>query len=220
MLKSKITVVAMLAAALAAVPASAQTWNATTMFNTGLWSYMQRGGAGCTGSATPLGFAYAGAPGFIGRQGVNTPTIVPLVAKNTNTTDTTYSSAIIPAGAVWMHPGETGPNAKCAVIRFRAPNAGTYRVQGFLKSIDNAANSVGGHIFSGNSPVGSVLTLSGPMGTNLAFNQLVTVPAGPPAGRTIDFALDDGGSYYSDSTQIQLSITRCNTASASGNNAC
>ena len=209
MLKSGLSGAAMLIAALAAVPASAQTWNATTQFNTGLWSYMQRPGTGCSGAASPLGFAYNSVPGFIGRQGVNTPTIVPLVAKNTNASTTVSSSATIPAGAVWMHPGETGANQKCAVIRFRAPNAATYRVQGFIKSIDGGANSVNGHIFVGNAPVGGTLALSGPMGTMLAFNQLVTVPAGPPATRTIDFALDDGGSYYNDSTQIELSITRC-----------
>ncbi len=209
----------MLAAALAAAPASAQTWNATTGFNTGLWSYMQRPGAACAGSATVLGYAYSSVPGFIGRQGVNTPTIVPLVAKNTNATTTVYSSATIPGGAVWLHPGETGVNAKCAVIRFRAPNAATYRVQGFIKSIDAGANSVNGHILVGNVPVGGTLALSGPMGTSLAFNQLVTVPVGPPATRTIDFALDDGGSYYNDSTQIELSITRCNTNGNGNGNA-
>ena len=219
MLKSAFAAPLMFAAALAAVPASAQSWNATTHFNTGLWSYMQRAGASCAGAATPLAFPYTGPSGtnFTGHQGVNTPTIVPLVAKNLDTVNTTvYSSAQIPAGAVWLHPGQTGVNQQCAVVRFRAPNAGTYRVQGFIKSIDTGANTVKGYIFSGNTTVGTPMTLVGPMGTALAFNRLVTVPAGPPMGRTIDFALDDGGSYYNDSTQLELTITRCNNPTAAG----
>ena len=213
MLKSGFAAAAMLTAALAAVPASAQTWNATTGFNTGLWSYVQRAGVGCTGAVTPLSIAYVGPPltNFIGFHAVAAPIIVPLVAKNLAPSGTTvYSTAQIPAGAVWLHPGQTGANPQqCAAIRFRAPNAGTYRVKGFIKSIDTGANKVNGYIFASNANTGPALALSGPMGTALNFDRIVTVPAGPPAGRTIDFALNDGGSYFNDSTQLELSITRC-----------
>ena len=111
MLKSGFAAAAMLTAALAAVPASAQTWNATTGFNTGLWSYVQRAGVGCTGAVTPLSIAYVGPPltNFIGFHAVAAPIIVPLVAKNLAPSGTTvYSTAQIPAGAVWLHPGQTG----------------------------------------------------------------------------------------------------------------
>ena len=44
------------------------------------------------------------------------------------------------------------------------------------------------------------------MGTEAAFDHTVTLLGQP---RLIDFALDDGGSYYNDSTQLTLTITRC-----------
>ena len=189
-----------------------QTWDVVTGFNTAPWSYMQRAGAGCTGAATPLAFNYSWGSSFIGKQGVNTPTIVPLVAKNLATSGVTvYSSAQIPANAVWLHPGETGVNARCATVRFTAPMAGKYRIQGFIKSVDTGANSVNGHILVNNVQVGPTIALSGPMGTQAAFDQTVTLVGQP---RIIDFALDDGGSYYNDSTQLALTITRCPPSAA------
>ena len=201
------------ASALAPVSALAvpppQVWDVVTGFNSGPWTYMQRAGAGCAGTATPLLYNYAGPPltNFIGKQGVNTPAILPLIAKNLATSGVTvYSSAQIPANSVWLHPGETGVNAKCATVRFVAPMAGKFRIQGFIKSVDTGANSVGGHIIVNNVQVGPTIALSGPMGTQAAFDQTVTLVGQP---RVIDFALDDGGSYYNDSTQLALTITRC-----------
>lgn len=184
-------------------------WDAAAGFNAAPWSYMQRAGTGCTGTATPLAFPYAAPSGtsFAGWQGVNTPTIVPLVAKNLATSGvTTYSSVQVPAGALWLHPGETGVNPKCAVVRFTAPMAGKFRIQGKIKSIDVGANQVNGYIIVNNVKVAGPLLLSGPMGTEAAFDHTVTLLGQP---RVIDFALDDGGSYYNDSTQLTLTITRC-----------
>ncbi len=184
-------------------------WDAAAGFNAAPWSYMQRAGAGCTGTATSLAFPYAAPSGtsFAGWQGVTTPTIVPLVAKNLVASGVTiYSSAQIPAGALWLHPGETGVNPKCAVVRFTAPMAGKFRIQGKIKSIDVGANQVNGYIFVNNVKVAGPFLLSGPMGTELAFDHTVTLLGQP---RVIDFALDDGGSYYNDSTQLALTITRC-----------
>ncbi len=200
-------------AVLASVPAMAapplQTWDVSTGFGSAPWSYMQRAGAGCTGADTPLAFPYTGPSGtnFTGRQGVNTPVIVPLVAKNLATTGiTVYSSAQIPAGAVWLHPGETGVNAKCAVVRFNAPMAGTFRIKGLIRSIDVGANQVNGHIIVNNVKIAGPIALSGPKGSQVPFDQTVTIVGMP---RTIEFALDDGGSYYNDSTQLEMTITRC-----------
>ena len=194
-------------AALAVPPP--QVWDVVTGFNSAPWSYMQRAGAGCAGTATPLLYNYTGPSGtnFIGKQGVNTPAIVPLVAKNLATSGVTvYSTAQIPANSVWLHPGETGVNAKCATVRFVAPMAGKFRIQGFIKSVDTGANSVNGHILVNNVQVGPTIALSGPLGTQVGFDQTVTLLGQP---RVIDFALDDGGSYYNDSTQLALTITRC-----------
>lgn len=200
-----------LAALAAAQPALAvPSWDVVSGFNTGRWAYGQRSGPGCTVTAGLLAFPYVGPSGtnFIGHQGVNTPVIVPLVAKNLASSGTTvYSTAQIPAGAVWMHPGETGVNPKCAVVRFKAPNAGIYHVKGSIRSVDTGANTVRGYLFaSSNVAVGGPLTLTGPMGSTVSFDKIVTVTFGQ---KWIDFALDDGGSYYNDSTQLDLIITRC-----------
>lgn len=213
-LKLTLPLLACFTLALAPVAAPAapppQVWDVVTGFNSAPWSYMQRPGAGCAGTATPLLYNYAGPSGtnFIGKQGVNTPTIVPLVAKNLAMSGVTaYSTAQIPANAVWMHPGQTtAVSSNCAVVRFSAPMAGKFRIQGFIKSIDTGANSVRGHIIVNNVQVGPTIALSGPMGTQAAFDQTVTLLGQP---RIIDFALDDGGSYYNDSTQLALTITRC-----------
>lgn len=186
-----------------------QTWDAATGFGTGPWSYMQRSGANCAGLAAPLAFNYVSPVGtnFIGRQGVSSPVIVPLVAKNLATSGVTaYSSVQIPAKALWLHPGESGPNAACAVVRFTAPMAGKFRIQGSIRSIDVGANAVNGHIIVNNVQVGPAIPLSGSIGTQATFDKTVTLLGQP---RIIDFALDDGGSYYNDSTQLELTITRC-----------
>lgn len=208
---TKLTLLAgALACATAALAAPATSWDAASGFGTAEWSYMQRGGTGCSGPASLLAFNYAGPSGtnFAGRQGVNTPTVVPLVAKNLAATGVTaYSSVQIPAGAMWLHPGETGRNPKCAVVRFKAPMAGKFRVKGSIQSIDVGANSVRGYIFAGsNVATGGPLALSGPMGTSLAFDKIVTITG---ANKWIDFALDDGGSYFNDSTRLNLTITKC-----------
>lgn len=199
--------------ALAPAIASAQavqSWDVYTDFNGPQWVYGQRTGPGCAGPSAKLLYAYApNAPsgsGFIGWQGVNTPTIVPLVAKNPGNSQVVYSSAQIPANSVWLHPGATAKTPVCAAVRFKAPMAGKYRIKGFIKSIDTGANSVTGYIFVNNTLVGSPIPLSGPMGSQANFDQVVTLTGMP---RNIDFALDDGGSYYNDSTQLSLTITRC-----------
>ena len=99
----------------------------------------------------------------------------------------------------------------CATVRFVAPMAGKFRIQGFIKSVDTGANSVNGHILVNNVQVGPTIALSGPMGTQVRFDQTVTLLGQP---RVIDFALDDGGSYYNDSTQLALTITRCPPSAA------
>ena len=222
-LLSNLALAAACLTALTPVAASAQavqSWDVYNDFNGPQWVYGQRAGPGCAGASAKLLYPYGpNAPagtGFIGWQGVNTPTIVPLVAKNPGNSQVVYSSAQLPANSVWLHPGETRVNPVCAAVRFKAPMAGKYRIKGFIKSIDVGANQVNGYIFVNNTLVGSPIALSGPMGTQANFDQVVTLVGMP---RNIDFALDDGGSYYNDSTQLALTITRCPTGNG-GPNVC
>lgn len=200
-----------------AVPAMAQTWNATSGFTqASFWTHAERKGAGCVNPAVALAYNYTGPSGtsFIGHQGLPGANIVPLVAKNlASTGPTIYSSAQIPAGAVWMHPGESNVNQTCAAMSFKAPTPGTYRVRGFIKSVDVGANTVNGYIFASNTLAQGPIKLTGPIGTTASFDKVVTVL---PGKLTIDFAIDDGGSYFNDSTQLDLRISRCSVTRGRG----
>jgi hypothetical protein len=220
-----VTLLASVATATTAIAAPITSWDAVAGFGSSEWSYMKRVSPGCVGPATLLPFNYTGPSGtnFIGKQGVNTPTIVPLVAKNLASSGVTvYSTAQIPAGALWLHPGETTASpgsfsgGSCAVVRFKAPMAGKFRVKGSVQSVDVGANTVRGYIFAGNNTaVGGPLTLTGPMGTSLDFDKIVTITG---ANKWIDFALDDGGSYYNDSTKLTLTISKCRGDGNGGSN--
>ena len=112
---TRLLALSVLALSASALPnmASAQSWNVYNSFNSGPintpsmaspWIYGQRAGAGCAGAAVPLAYKYdPNAPagtGFVGWQGVSTPTIVPLVAKNPNPSQIVHSTAQVPAKSV------------------------------------------------------------------------------------------------------------------------
>lgn len=219
---AKTKLAAVLALGAISVPQAAlaqvtHTWDVYNTFNSSAsnaptmakpWIYGQRASAGCGGAISPLAYSYSGpsGTGFTGWQGVNTPTIVPLIGRNPNPTTTVYSSAQVPTKSVWLHPGETGVNPVCATVRFKAPMTGRFRVTGFFRSIDTGANKVNAYIIPSSGPVIGPIALSGPMGTQVNFDHVFTLMGNP---RYIDFAIDDGGSYYNDSTQLSLTVVRC-----------
>jgi len=219
---AKTKLAAVLALGAISVPQAAfaqvtHTWDVYNTFNSSAsnaptmakpWIYGQRASAGCGGATSPLAYSYSGpsGSGFTGWQGVNTPTIVPLIGRNPNATTTVYSTAQVPANSVWLHPGETGVNPVCATVRFKAPMTGRFRVKGFFRSIDTGANKVNAYIIPSSGPVIGPIAISGPMGTQVNFDHVFTLMGNP---RYIDFAIDDGGSYYNDSTQLSLTVVRC-----------
>lgn len=216
--KRSITVVGLSASSLALFASSAMAqstvWDATSQFSAptqpASWAYLQRTGAGCVTPGSVLPAGYSPAPGLVGY--IAGP--IPLVAKNTNTTQTAFSSVKVDAGKLWMHPGTKG---ECAVVRFKAPSAGTYVVEVTMKAIDVASpNVVRGYVFGSNAPavaVGGLETLNagGAYGTTKSFTRTVSVLG---ANRYIDFAIDDGanadplGPFRFDSTQVELRICR------------
>lgn len=200
--------------ALSAVSAQAQVRDAAAEFTANTppadWSYMQRTGTGCISPGSTLPAGYNPAAGLVGY--VAGP--IPLVAKNTNSSQSGFSSMKVDAGKLWLHPGTHG---ECAVVRFKAPSAGTYTVAVTMKAADFASpNDVRAYVFGSGAPgaaVGSaeVLNAAGVFGATKSFSRTVSVQG---ANRFIDVALDDGGnpdpqgSFRFDSTQMDIVIER------------
>lgn len=174
------------------------------------WAYMERTGAGCVTPGAAITSPYNPVPGASGY--INGP--IPIVAKNNNPTSAVFSSANIDAGKMWMHPGTKG---ECAVVRFKAPAAGTYIVDVTLKAADTASpNIVRAYVFGSGAPgavVGGAETLNafGSYGATKSFSRTVSVKG---KNRFIDLAIDDGanpdplGSFRFDSTQVDIIICR------------
>lgn len=200
--------------------AAAQSWTPTTPSFPGTqFSYMYRPGADCSGAAMPLGNQFLsgelspytsppGGAGYYGRVDTQLNQRIPWVMKlpASTATQSVLGSVVSPGSGLWIHPGRTNEKKNCVVIRFTAPAQGAYRVSGFIKSIDTMANSVNGHIIVNDNQIGATIPLnSGFNGAPKTFDEVVHVTS----GGSIDFALDDGGNSNNDSTQLDLTITRC-----------
>ena len=174
------------------------------------WAYMQRTGAGCVTPGSLLSVGYNPAPGLSGY--VTGP--IPVVARNTSAGQVTFSTIKIDAGKLLMHPGTRG---ECAVVRFKAPSAGSYLVSITMKAVDFVQpNVVRAYVFGSGAPgtaVGGAETLNaaGSYGATKTFTRMVSVIG---ANRFIDVALDDGanpdpqGAFRFDSTQMEIAIRR------------
>jgi hypothetical protein len=111
-----------------------------------------------------------------------------------------------PVNIVSLHPGSAGEQA---VIRFTAPNPGTYHVTAGFSTGDPGGNTLAYVLKNsdGVNPLASGLTplASGPGQGNpgTSFDGDVTLLAGD----TIDFAVDYNGSYLFDNTFLNATIT-------------
>jgi len=139
--------------------------------------------------------------------------LTPGVFHNGNGEDIKAGTAVVPKGAIGLHPGPHGENA---VVRWTAPAAGTYYVSGFFFGVDTIGTTTdvailhnGTQLFAGNvsgfyqySP--SMPASNGTSPTQ-AYHGLVTVAV----GETIDFTVGYGqnGNYFNDSTGLEAIIS-------------
>lgn len=134
----------------------------------------------------------------------------PSVACNTGTATV---NGIAP-GRTYYHPGSgSPPDAAVCIIRWTAPYAGTFGVTTLFTGRDQGTTDVavvekGEPIFSAQrSGVGGV-------NSDKLFSSLRTLEAGD----ALDFAVGNAGSFYYDTTGIDISIDRvpCNDADVAG----
>ncbi len=173
--------------------------------NTGVWSY----GTGVAGvSFTPMTNYSPVCEGAATISCWQTPTPVdrvPLVAKNiSGVTQNVYTTVVQPADVLNVHPGPTSD----AIVRFTAPVTALYSLTGFFETLDTNPNGVviglflNGLGFQGPFNGGAAVAPGTPGGAapfNFAFNM--------NAGDKFDFTVNNGGSYYNDSTGLAATFT-------------
>ncbi|MBX3112083.1 MAG: PEP-CTERM sorting domain-containing protein [Fimbriimonadaceae bacterium] len=113
----------------------------------------------------------------------------------------TFSTLVVPAAQLWMHPG---PNAQYAVLRFTAPTTATYNLSAGFFGVDNVGPTTTDVHVSHNN----VLVFSGVVNS---FSSSPTTgyvaPLSLSAGDTVDVAVGtNGNGYVFDSTAVNLSL--------------
>jgi hypothetical protein len=125
----------------------------------------------------------------------------PMITRNPTTETQTYSTVSQPPDVLNLHPG---PNGERSVLRWIAPAAGVYRIEGTLQPLDDTITDV--TITHRGVPV-TVFTgaISG-FGTQAPFSFVRPVRVGD----TIELSVGVGsnGTYFSDSTGVAAIITR------------
>jgi hypothetical protein len=163
----------------------------------GVWTY---------GYSTSLGAAFnvfgtTGNVSGIDVWTIDTSTPTPTVNHNGTGSPITDGTITWAAGQVGFHPG---PNGQNAIIRFTAPNDANLSLQASFAGLDFVGpTSTDVHILLNNVSLfdGSVNTFgSGPSFASTLFLH---------AGDILDFAVGfgDNGTYYSDSTGIQATLS-------------
>jgi RHS repeat-associated protein/uncharacterized repeat protein (TIGR01451 family) len=126
-----------------------------------------------------------------------------------NNTGATYQtgSPMIPAGAIFMHPSSVGENA---VLRWTAPNAGTFLVQGRFFAADTNGTTTDVAVLLNSSTTVLNGNVNGPeilpgLGAGVPFSFVKTLNAGDILDFTVGFGTD--GNFGSDSTGLSVVIT-------------
>lgn len=105
-------------------------------------------------------------------------------------------------GQLALHPGPAGggTSGDAAILRFTAPTAGSWLVSAQFLAGDGGATDAWVVL---NGQFGSPLASLGNTDLGVAFNQSVLMQAGD----TLDFAVGNAGSFYSDNTPLVLTIS-------------
>lgn len=173
----------------------------------GTWSYGYK-----VSSEAPLSLfdnGSASARGIAGMYGWNASTIAsePHIYFNSTASAISFANTVtVPPRTIQMHPG---PNGELAVLRWTAPAAGTYAIQGSFRGNDAAAANRIATIRRNNVEVFGAGV--GGLGSELPFALSATLAIGD----TLDFAVDPAGAHQNDSTGLTLNIGPATTPSGS-----
>lgn len=190
--------------ALAPAAASAATWDFAADYGNAVFSYGY--GQGTTFTAFPNSFA-GGCFGVaqLACQTAGSNSSQPIIGAATDGLAFSVQTVDVTANTLLFHPGPDGTNSD-AILRFIAPTAGAYRVQGRFLRLDRENGSGNGVVLSAfvNSAASGVVALPN-------APQFVSTPVGPAvlnlaAGDIIQLNVGNNGQYFYDSTGLQGSI--------------
>lgn len=187
-----------------ATPTPGASFNAVTDFSAtsnpaGAWSYGQK--ATLTSALTAFtghGQQWSGIDNWSMTSG---GTCCGMVAKNnTGSTQSYVGEVTQPADLLNLHPGV---NNEKTTVRWTAPSAGSYRIQGRFEGLDTVGTTTDVHVQQNNTDLSSG-SING-FGNQATFDLTVAVAAGD----AIDFAVGYGsnGNYNSDSTGLAVTIS-------------
>jgi hypothetical protein len=170
----------------------------STLNPNGNWAYGFTSTLG--GAFTPLGSGSCGS--LVGWQLSGHE---PWVLGNPTASTQVCGTGQVPPTLLDMHPGGAGQDS---VVRWTAPSAGTFSINGFFEGIDPAPTTTDVHVLLD----GSTHLFDGSIGSfnvPLLFNLTRTLAAGD----TIDFAVGVGsdGSFIDDSTGLSATIVSSST---------
>jgi len=112
-------------------------------------------------------------------------------------------SVVIPVGTVSMHPGPAGHNS---VVRWTAPEAGVYKIDGAFTGRDIYGTTTDVAVLRGSVPVFTDYV----SGYNIPFPFTATMPL--LKGETVDFTVGYGqNGYICDSTGVAATIEKVNS---------
>jgi hypothetical protein len=200
-----------------AVAIAFKSWEVASEFNEnfnplGVWNY---------GSETALNVGFATLPNacnlptctggpLTGWQLTANPNDGPYILHNpTNLPQGPFGGAFVkyPPHALSLHPGV---NCEYAVLRFKVPVGGKYRISGQFYAMDyNAGTTTDVHVsINGAAPAFNGLIDFGASVTSASFTPLGLFNL--VAGDTIDFQVGCGGNgtYFSDTTGLNAVIER------------
>ena len=198
----------------AAQPAFAQSWDVEASYTPGAawsatapWEARRASGTNCTNDLGVINTVWTASGASL--PGVSPSTQVgghflPAVFKNTTTGPASPPQMTVYASQVGLHPG-----ADCAVLRFKAPTNGVYKVNGefFAPSGSIHPQHVNVRVLDKGSQVhaGVVAKPNGINNWSIPSSTFYNLQA----GESIDFAVDMGNSYfYGDTVLLSARVTK------------
>ena len=173
--------------------------------NTGAWQYGEGVGGSSFTAFTNQVSGTLGA-GFVGWQGANAQSLVPLIGLNTTGSTLVFSTVVDPNDVVFMHPGQGA--GRDAIVQWTAPSAGVYHVTGLFELLDTNPSGVILSIYKNSTLYGPV-PLTGPAasgttpGGSAPFDGNLTFAQGD----TLQFVVNNDGNFYNDSVGLSASIS-------------
>jgi RHS repeat-associated protein len=185
---------------------TASTYDASAQFSAtanpnGPWTYGSTPRRGGVFTAYPFPGQQGGMPTWF-LTAPTSGTTVPLLSFN-NTGVQTITGAIVPPNTLLLHPGAAGENS---VVRWTAPAAGTYLVQGRFFAVTSTTTDVAVLLNSSTTLLSGNVNGTGSGTSGVPFTLVRALNAGDNLDFTVGFGTNNNNS--NDSTGFTLTITQ------------